>query len=158
MMYLRDMMTLWVGLLCLCGGCREDASSPLYENFRALPGERWERDNGVTFDVNILRPGRYSLALYLRHTIDIAQANVSCRVTVSHPGVPAVEERAEIFVLDSQGHWMGRGIALKTAAFPTRSYFQLDSTGTYRVEIRHQMKEKRLKGIKDIGIQVHGEK
>jgi gliding motility-associated lipoprotein GldH len=144
--------------LFLCGGCGEGDTRVLYANFRSIAGEAWERDSVVAFTVDVPRPGRYAFTLYARYTIDVRQANVALLVTVSRPGVPPVEERVEMRVADDEAGWTGRGSVLKTLAFPLPARHWLDSAGVYRVEIRHRMKERKIKGIKDIGIQIHGEK
>ncbi|MDR1273399.1 MAG: gliding motility lipoprotein GldH [Odoribacteraceae bacterium] len=155
----RDTIKRRAGLLLLlllpaCGA----GPGVFYANFRALPGERWERDSVVAFNVEIPRPGRYSFTLHARHTMDVRQANVACSLTLSRRGETLAGERVELLVVDGDGRWTGGGASLKTVRATAGPPLALDSVGLYRVEIRHRMKEKVLKGIKDIGIQVHGEK
>jgi gliding motility-associated lipoprotein GldH len=144
-------------LSLLLPGC-EDGPGAFYANFRSLPGERWERDSVVAFDVEIPRPGRYTFILHVRHTVDVQQANLACSLSLSRRGETLAGERAELLVVDGEGRWTGSGASLKTVRTRVGPPLALDSVGVYRVEIRHRMKEKVLTGIKDIGIQVHGEK
>jgi gliding motility-associated lipoprotein GldH len=128
-----------------------------YENFRSLPGERWERDRVVAFDVDIPRPGLYTFMLYVRHTPGVEQANIACLLTLSRGGVTLAERRAEFLLSDSLGRWTGDGAFLRTLKTTAGEPLAVDSAGVLRVEVSHRMKNEELKGIKDIGLHVYGE-
>jgi gliding motility-associated lipoprotein GldH len=131
----------------------------LREDFHSLPREQWDRDSVVVFDVEVSRPGEYALALYLRHTAAVEQANVACSLVISRQGRMVASRRMEFLLADEDGQWRGSGVALRTLREDVLPPVILDSTGMYRVEVRHRMKTPRLKGIKDVGIQVqHGKK
>lgn len=148
-------MSGWYACMILAG-CSGGSPGVVYENFRAIRGESWDRDDAVMFDVEIPRGGSYAFTLYVRHTVDLRQANMSCLLSISRDSVPLVTRQADIRVADDEGYWMGEGDMIKTIAFPLPGCHVLDTAGMYHLEIRHWMKKEKLKGVRDIGIQVHG--
>lgn len=131
--------------------------------YRSIAHETWNRDSNYKFDFNITRPGSYVVSTCVRHTTDYKQHNLSCHLTVSHPGLMTVKMNADMILANEDGEWLGQGVGgLKTIVHPSDQVLHLDSAGIYTVEISHRMKEKELKGIKNIGIKltsykIHGE-
>lgn len=131
--------------------------------YRSIAHETWNRDSNYKFDFNITRPGNYVVSTCVRHTTDYKQHNLSCHLTVSHPGLMTVKMNADMILANEDGEWLGQGVGgLKTIVHPSDQVLHLDSAGIYTVEISHRMKEKELKGIKNIGIKltsykIHGE-
>ena len=65
------------------------------------------------------------------------------------------KENSDIIIVDNNGRWVGQGLTgLKTVVQSIERIFHFDSTGIYTVEIKHRMKDKQLKGIKNIGIKI----
>ena len=65
------------------------------------------------------------------------------------------KENSDIIIVDNNGKWIGQGLTgLKTVVQPIERIFHFDSASIYTVEIKHRMKDKQLKGIKNIGIKI----
>lgn len=123
--------------------------------YRSIAHETWNRDSNYKFDFNITRPGTYVVSTCVRYTTDYKQHNLSCHLTVSHPGLMTVKMNADMILANEDGEWLGQGVGgLKTIVHPSDQVLHLDSAGIYTVEISHRMKEKELKGIKNIGIKL----
>ncbi|MDR0766305.1 MAG: gliding motility lipoprotein GldH [Odoribacteraceae bacterium] len=142
--------------LLLLPGCSDAGREDLHEAFRDIPGEQWDRDSVIAFPVEIPAAGPRYLTLYLRHVIDIDQANLTCIVSLARNGLPVAEERADIRFVDERGRWRGKGSLLKTITHPVTRPVEVDTPGHYTVQVQHWMKQKRVKAITAIGIQLHG--
>ena len=143
-------------ILFLLLGCIACNFSSTQEKYKTLANEIWERDSNYKFEFDITQPGRYHLSTCIRHTTDYNQRNISCYLTVRHQGVEIDKESADIIIADNNGEWIGQGLAgLKTVVQPIDRIFHFDSTGIYTVEVKHRMKNKQLKGIKNIGFKMN---
>lgn len=149
----------WIHILLLQLTCVACNFSTSYEKFKTLADEVWERDSNYRFEFNIKQPGRYLASTCIRHTTDYKQRNISCSLTISYRGMVLNTLHADLFVADENGKWIGQGLGgLKTVIQPIREIFHFDSTGIYTIEIKHRMRDRQLKGIKNIGIKItHGE-
>ena len=120
-----------------------------------LADEVWERDSNYRFEFDITQPGRYLMSTCVRHTTDYKQRNISCYLTISYRGSELNSINTDVLMADENGQWIGQGLGgLKTVVQPIKEIFHFDSTGIYTVEVRHRMKDKQLKGIKNIGIKI----
>ena len=148
------MKNVYYGLLFLflVAGCLD--SPAVYEYFHAITGESWDRDSIITFSVDIPEPGEYQFGVYARHTVDYSFANLSCYLSVTHPHLQEQQEGIDMTLASSRGKWQGEGNMLKTLFHALPNSYSIDSTGTYTISIRHRMKEKELKGVKNIGLRI----
>ncbi|MDR2414095.1 MAG: gliding motility lipoprotein GldH [Odoribacteraceae bacterium] len=150
------MKRLALPLLLLLFGCHATGPRPVLEEFRDFPGERWDRDDPVSFLLDASSAGPLAVTLFLRHTVDLDHANLSCLVSLSRDGLWLAEERADFRLADDKGQWTGKGSIIKTVARALETPFEVDAPGKYRLDVRHWMRQKELKAITSIGIQVHG--
>lgn len=159
---MRKKLCIYILFILSC--CMACHISPNMENYQSIPGETWNRDSNYTFEFNITKPGTYVLSTCVRHATDYKQHNVSCYLTITHPGMLPTNMITDVTLADKDGEWLGQGLGgLKTVTQTSGQVLHLDSVGIYTIEIGHRMKEKELKGIKNIGIKltsynVHGEK
>ena len=117
-------------ILFLLLGCMACNFSTTQEKYKTLARETWERDSNYKFEFDISKSGSYHISTCIRHSTDI-------------------------IIVDNNGRWVGQGLTgLKTVVQPIDRIFHFDSTGIYTVEIKHRMKDKQLKGIKNIGIKI----
>ncbi|WP_065218262.1 MULTISPECIES: gliding motility lipoprotein GldH [Butyricimonas] len=139
-------------LLSCCMACNISPNPGIY---KSIARETWDRDSNYKFEFNITQPGTYVVSTCVRHSTDYKQHNLSCHLTVSHPGLMTVKMNPDIILANENGEWLGQGLGgLKTIVHSSDQVLHLDSTGIYTVEISHRMKEKELKGIKNIGIKL----
>ena len=130
-------------ILFLLLGCMACNFSTTQEKYKTLGSETWERDSNYKFEFNITQPGSYHVSTCIRHSTDYKQ------------GVEVDKENSDIIIVDNNGRWVGQGLTgLKTVVQPIDRIFHFDSTGIYTMEIKHRMKDKQLKGIKNIGIKI----
>lgn len=143
-------------ILFLLLGCTACNYPSTLEKYKTLANETWERDSNYKFEFNIPQPGNYHISTCIRHTTDYKQKNISCYLTILHQRVEMDKENSDIIIVDNNGRWVGQGLTgLKTVVQPIDRIFHFDSTGVYTVEIKHRMKDKQLKGIKNIGIKMN---
>ena len=150
----------WIHTLLLLLACTACNFSSTREKYKMLADEVWERDSNYRFEFDITQPGRYLMSTCVRHTTAYKQRNISCYLTISYRGSELNSINTDVLMADENGQWIGQGLGgLKTVVQPIKEIFHFDSTGIYTVEVRHRMKDKQLKGIKNIGIKItHGEK
>lgn len=151
---------LWIHTLLLLLACTACNFSSPREKYKMLADEVWERDSNYRFDFDITQPGRYLISTCVRHTTDYKQRNISCYLTIFFQDTELNSINTDVLIADENGQWIGQGLGgLKTVVQPIKEVFHFDSTGIYTVEVRHRMKDRQLKGIKNIGIKIiHGEK
>ena len=150
----------WIHTLLLLLACTACNFSSTREKYKMLDNEVWERDSNYRFEFDITQPGRYLMSTCIRHSTDYKQRNISCYLTISYRGMELNSINTDVLMADENGQWIGQGLGgLKTVVQPIKEIFHFDSTGIYTVEVRHRMKDRQLKGIKNIGIKIiHGEK
>lgn len=143
-------------ILFLLFSCTSCDFSSTQEKYKTLASEIWERDSNYKFEFNITESGSYRISSCVRHSTDYKQRNISCYLTIRHQGLEVDKENSDIIIVDNNGKWIGQGLTgLKTVVQPIDRVFHFDSTGIYTVEIKHRMKDKQLKGIKNIGIKMN---
>lgn len=127
----------------------------VYENFRSLSPEIWNRDSCITFNAEIAEPGNYTLGIYIRHSTDYKLSNLSCILQVYHPDSNKLSDTVDITLIKPSGEWYGQGgTGFKTLFVPLPKEYTFDSTGMYEIVLRHRMREKELKGIKNMGVTI----
>lgn len=140
-------------LFLTCWAC--NAPHVLYENYHTLPCETWNRDSIVHFRVELPEAGLYTLSIGIRHSTDYKYGDIVCYLLTSFNGQVSERDTIHVPFIDKDGAWLGVGVnGLKTLTRPLEGLHRFDSAGTYIFRIGHQMKEKELKGIKNIGIQI----
>ena len=146
---------LCIYILFLLLGCMACSFSTTQEKYKTLISETWERDSNYKLEFDITQPGSYRISTCVRHSTDYKQKNISCSLTIRHQGLEVDKENSDIIIVDNNGRWVGQGLTgLKTVVQSIERIFHFDSAGIYTVEIKHRMKDKQLKGIKNIGIKI----
>ena len=146
---------LCIYVLFILSCCMACDISHNQECYKSIARETWNRDRNYKFEFNVTQPGIYVLSTCVRHSTDYKLHNLNCYLSVSHPKLTTIDMNSDIILADENGKWLGQGLGgLKTVVQTSREVLHLDSTGVYTVEIGHRMKEKKLKGIKNIGIRI----
>ena len=149
---MKNKICCWIILLG-CTGCHLDLSS--YKSYRTLSKERWIRDSVIAFKAQDLVPGEYQLKIRLRHTTDYMYANLRCFLSIHRNNQPIKIDTINLILADDNGDWLGDGMkGLKTIIQPVGKIAPSDSCRSYTFYLWHSMRNKELKGIKNIGIEL----
>ena len=128
----------------------------IYDKNKSIPGNVWNQDNIVRFDVVIpdsLQP--YDLYISLRHTTDYQYSNLYLFVETVFPGGTSARDTIELILADHRGKWHGKGTGkIKDNKILIRRGFRFPVTGEYSFFFEQAMREEDLEAITDIGMSV----
>lgn len=140
-------------LIYSCWACNTQQTS--YENYQTLTGEYWDRDSIIAFHINITETGNYLLNICIRHTTDYQHQDIVCLTHTAFNSAILSQDTTHLFLTTPNGNWLGQGSnSLKTTIQQTGKVYTFDTIGEYTFLVRHWMQEKKLNGIKNIGIKI----
>lgn len=146
------------GLLLLFAACAIGAcdKQTVYHNFHSLPGEGWNKQDTVVFDVAVCdSQTHYRLDIEIRNTARYPYQDIGLGLCYCGPGISRTTTDSLHYILaDRQGHWKGEGWGgLYQTSFPAGTV-RIDSAGTYHFRLVHTLPDETLQGINDIGIRL----
>ncbi len=141
-----------VGLLFL-SACQ---SGYLFENSLAVDPTGWESTDFAQFDVDVTDDSSaFIIQLYLRHSGQYTWSNLYLFVNTFAPTGASIRDTVECILAAPDGRWYGRGLGGNyTLEIPFKQNVVFPTKGTYRFEIQHGMRSKKLEHVKDIGITI----
>jgi len=128
----------------------------IYDKYKPVPVKGWHKDSVIVFHFPVSDTlQHYNLILYVRNDINYKFSNLWLFIEITGPGGTAVIDTFEIALASPSGKWIGKGLAgLKTREVVYRRSYSFHAQGDYIIRIRHGMRQKNLKGIRDIGLRV----
>ena len=131
----------------------------VYSDFRPVPDKVWDKQSDFDFhfemkDVSI----PYDITLQLRNSVFYPYQNLWILFDELHQSEIVFKDTIEYRLADDFGKWTGNGITLFQNQFPIRTNYHFPDTGKYTICIRHAMRDERLKGIENIGLQIRANK
>jgi gliding motility-associated lipoprotein GldH len=140
-------------LFLLLSACDQQVA---FEKYERIDPNGWMAFDGVTFVISVtdsIHP--HNLYVSVRHTIDYKYSNLYLFIDTHFPAGKVTRDTIEFLLADHTGRWYGKGLGhikeyralvSRSVTFPTQ--------GDYTILIEQGMREKKLKGIEDIGIRL----
>jgi gliding motility-associated lipoprotein GldH len=140
-------------LLIMISACDKNR---VFDDYKSIPENGWEKDSLVSFDFNIARATqKHNLYLNVRNKTSYNYSNLWLFVEITDPDGTVKKDTIEITLAEPTGKWLGEGFGgLKTRVTIFRRDVTFNKTGIYNIKIQQGMRENNLRGISDIGFRV----
>jgi len=144
---------LAISLALLFAACDENR---LYEEYKAIPGKTWDRNNKISFETNIEDTAQvYNVYINVRHTGDYAYSNLYIFLTTTFPDGTQVRDTLNCTLQDETGRWMGEGLGdLWDNHIVFKPLVKFSRRGKYVFEYEQAMRQEKLEGIADVGLRI----
>ncbi len=126
--------------------------SVVFEQYKNVPDETWNRYQVMEFVTLIPDSGQYQVNVCLRHTTDYEMANLWCFVSLRSSGALQLRDTLNLKIAEADGRWLGHGGTIKTLEQPIRHNPLILPKGNVIFRIGQAMKLEDIKGVKDVGI------
>jgi len=135
-------------------------SKYIFEDYKTISHEGWNRDSVILFNMTVKNIDHlYKMYVNVRNMGNYSKRNLWLSVNIIYPDGRLLSDTVEFYLADEVGIWEGKGIGdLYDNQFFYKKDIFFPVIGEYSVSLRHIMKEKNLRGITDIGIQLESEK
>jgi gliding motility-associated lipoprotein GldH len=135
-------------------GCHKDK---VFQQFIEIPGNTWNRDNILHFDVSVIDTVHaHDVIILVRNNSNYAYSNLFLFITTTSPMGYSVRDTLNLVLADEKGKWTGKGAAdLFTSRHPYRTNIRFPHRGIYSFEIEQALWDTDLKNISDIGLQIN---
>lgn len=129
--------------------CRSDI---VYSHFSSIPSAQWHVDSVLNYDYTIEdTASNYQLLLHVRHTEQYPYQNMWLFVENGQHS-----DTIEFYLADARGQWLGNKhhgfIEMPVLLEET---YQYPDTGSYHISIQQGMRDSILRGITDVGVEIH---
>jgi gliding motility-associated lipoprotein GldH len=144
-----------LALLLTLAGC---GTTPMYDEYTAIPKEGWHQDSSVQFAVEIDDvAARYYVEVSVRNNGNYPNRNLWLFRSITSSKGLEYQDTAQYFLADEYGAWTGKGLGeLKNSDFPyKRQALQFREKGTYTFSFTQAMRTTQLQGIEDIGLRIY---
>ena len=138
-------------LFIACGGKEH------YFEYRTVSASGWDKDSVLIYDFKIEDASKeYDLLLHFRHFGDFPYQNVWLFTSHGKSGENRVDkDSVEFYLADDYGKWLGNGVgAIKEMVVLYRQAVHFPDSGSYRMEIRHGMRDLQLRGVSEVGLRI----
>lgn len=126
----------------------------VFEEYKELPKESWNKDSVVELTANIPDSGFYKLTLCIRHTTDYEMANLWSFISAHSEGTQIFKDTLNMKVADMDGRWLGKGSSIKQLEqMLNKNPFTLPK-GEVVFRIEQGMRIDDMNGIRNVGIKV----
>jgi len=138
-------------LVLLMASCN---TGVFYDQNNEVDPDGWEQDKTEKFTVDIQDTlTAYDFYLNLRHTTDYKYSNIYFFITTEFPDGRMARDTIECMLADNKGKWYGKGSGkIKDNRILVRRNVLFGFPGKYTFSFEQAMRERRLKGVTDIGI------
>ena len=146
--------SLYLSLIasCVFFSCNNEV---VYSKYQPVQDHVWDKQAKYSFSFEITDSSTpYDISIQLRHSDIYPYQNLWVLFEEFQPSNAAVKDTVEWMLADNSGRWTGNGITLFQNKFLLKKNHHFPDTGTYTVNLRHGMRDDRLKGIEDIGLLV----
>lgn len=153
MKLMRGMFIMLIfGGIILLNSCASDLV--ISEN-KSINGS-WDKNDSVRFDFQINdTTSLYNFQLNIRNTTEYAYRNIYFFVQTEFPNGNISSDTIECILADIRGKWYGNGMGnIKENNIQIRQNLKFPVQGIYHMSFVQAMREDKLNGISDIGIQI----
>lgn len=128
----------------------------VYYDFQHVPNKAWEKDACFSFHFHIHDTTIcYNTSLQLRNSGYYPYQNIWFFYEEQRPSGNMIYDTIEYRLVDDKGKWTGNGVTLFQNQFPLRKNHHYPDSGKYTINLRHGMRDDRLKGIEDVGLLIN---
>jgi len=148
---------LWVlpvvVLVLLIASCD---SNKVFDEYQTIPDASWNADSLLHFSFMVGRKtDNHNIYFNIRNDRKYEFSNLWLFVTIHAPGGTSVTDTTQVILAEPSGKWLGKGFTgVYDNRFVYRRNVYFPESGRYNVAIRHGMRPKELKGIRDLGIRI----
>ena len=137
-------------ILCSC------SSKSVYEDSKVLPENGWSKDSAEVFSFNIDdAKAAYQILINVRHTNKYKSQNLWLFAETQLNDKEIGKDTIECYLANNAGEWLGSGFgSLHEMAILYQPNVKFAKPGNYKLIIKHGMREEKLGGITDIGVEV----
>jgi len=149
--YLFFLLLFIVGLLLAC------SQNTFYESRLDIPNNTWESDKEAVFDFDIADSLQvYDLLITISNTNDYRHSNLWLFVRTKTKNGQIASDTLEYILADEKGKWSGKKSGnIWFHQLMYKSKIRFPKTDKYTIEIIQGMRDIKLKGIKQVGIEVN---
>jgi len=128
----------------------------IYDESFNIDDARWSRDSIYHFEVNIVDSIQLNnFYINIRNNTDYPYSNIYLFVTTTFPNGHSTTDTIECILADKGGKWLGNGSGrIKDNQIMLQQALRFPLTGVYHFMLEQGMRDKKLKGIEDIGIRI----
>lgn len=143
---------LLLGILTIFSSCQNDI---VYSRFYPLKSAEWPIDSILSFDYSIEdTEAAYTTIVYIRHTERYPYQNMW--LFVENGGR---KDTIEFYLADDRGQWLGdKHSGFIEMPVLLEENYQYSDTGIYHLSIQQAMRDTLLRGVTDIGVEIHSNK
>lgn len=151
-------LSVRIFLLLLTGVVLFPSCDPhrVYEQYEAIPENRWDRNHIVRFEVNItdtLTP--HNLYVDIRNSGKYEMANLWLFIRTISPQGIEILDTLQCVLADEDGRWRGSGLGdIFDLQIPFKSSVVFPYSGIYVFEYEQGMRTSVLSGIRDMGLRI----
>jgi gliding motility-associated lipoprotein GldH len=158
MMHTRKKYFLWfcLGSFALVLSWVSCQSNRVFEDNVNIPGNTWERDNPVQFEVHIMDTlNPCNIYVNVRNTGRYPKSNLFLFIETTSPLEYSVRDTFEIRMADKRGKWFGKGFGdVWSHQVLYKKNIRFPYTGFYHFTFEQAMRDKNLPGIVDVGLKI----
>lgn len=142
-----------VSLVLMLASCGPNCA---YQKMEAIKNAEWHMDSTFVHEVQLTDSSQaYNIKLELRHRTDYLNSNFFLFMRSTFPSGKTRQDTIECMLAQPSGKWLGNGLGdMKTISIIYRDRVSFKTSGTYKFELAHAMREETLVGISDIGISI----
>lgn len=128
----------------------------IYSDNEKIPGYIWDADSIITFKATVVDTvNAFDINLVIRTDNTYDYRNLFLFITTMSPERHIISDTVEYYLADEKGKWYGSGLGdINDLSVPFKTNILFPSGGTYTFSIQQAMRDKALRGITDIGIQI----
>ncbi|MDR1678438.1 MAG: gliding motility lipoprotein GldH [Prevotellaceae bacterium] len=148
-----DKIFLAIALLIVSASC---SNNTVFSEYVTLPENGWSKDSTANFSFSVPN-GRvpYDLLVNVRHRGDFKTQNLWLFISTETPDSVVKNDTIEFFLANERGKWLGSGFgSLYNMSVLAAQQQRFVPNKSYKVSIRHGMRDSLLTGINDIGLEV----
>ena len=131
-------------------------NTSIYERNIDMPGEQWNRDSVLVFEVPVSDTiGAYNILFCNRITGQYPYSNMYLFITIMAPDRSHQTDTLECLLADKRGKWLGRGFGNVWANTITYKHnIVFPTSGTYIFYIEQAMRIENLEHVLDAGLKI----
>jgi len=137
-------------IICSCDSKR------VFEENKAIPNSKWNRNNIITFNVNVTDVNlRNNVYLNIRHNGLYSNRNIYLFIDIVSPNGKQIRDTVNCILADEKGKWLGSGLGdIYNNQLLYKSNVSFPNKGNYKFKIEQAMRTETLENIEDIGVRI----
>ncbi len=155
---MRNKAVMMVAAMAMClstvvlGSCQDNRA---YHRYQPTDIQGWSKADVLTYDVEPLRDGQYSVDVCLRRneTIPFSKIVMLMETTI-YPSKEVHTDTISYPLYDSKGRTMGNGGVSTTSMDWNVSSLTLRNGDSLHISLRHCMQQDMISGIAGVGVQI----